>query len=128
VNYATSQWMVWVEIAGSEGTLQLDLHGRSVIRIHRGKLSTIDIGLSVLKQAGQLGRGAVSTGMRFLLERNLSTHDRLIAAYAESLRVGKPTPVTAEEGREAVKVMEMIAMQLENIQTEPPGQGVHAQA
>jgi predicted dehydrogenase len=112
VNYATNQWMVWVEIAGSEGTLQLDLHGRSVIQIDRRKLRTVNIGLSVLSQAGQLVRGAVSTGVRFVLEQNLSTHDRLISAYAESLRMNKASPVTAEEGREAVKVMEMITEQL----------------
>jgi 2-alkyl-3-oxoalkanoate reductase len=112
VNYATNQWMVWVEIAGSEGTLQLDLHGRSVVRIRRPRLKAADIGLSVLGEAGQLARGVLSSGMGMLRERTVSTHDRLISAFADSLRDGKAAPVTAEEGREAVKVMRMIAEQL----------------
>lgn len=112
VNYATNQWMVWLEIAGTDGTLQLDLHGRSMIRIRRPRLRTINVGFSVLGQAGQLARGAVLAGLGLLRERTLSTHDRLISAFVESLRTAKPSPVTAEEGREAVKVMDMIAEQL----------------
>lgn len=116
VNYATNQWIVWVEIAGTDGTMQLDLHGRAVIRIRRPRLRTINIGLSVLGQAGQLARGAVLTGMGLVRERALSTHDRLISAFVDSLRAGKLSPVTAEEGRGAVKVMDMIAKQLGRVE------------
>ena len=121
VNYATNQWMVWVEIAGSEGSLQLDLHGRSVVRICRPRLKAIDIGMSVLGEAGQLARSAVSSGFGLMRERSVSTHDRLISAYVESLCNGKESPVTAEEGLEAVKVMGMIAEQLgtRNIAIQP---------
>lgn len=122
VNYATNQWLIWVDIAGSEGTLRLDLHGRSVVRIRRPRLRTIDIGLSVLSEAGQLAWGAVSTGMGVLRERTVSTHDRLISAFVDSLRMGKPSPVTAENGREAVKVMEMIAGQIKEIAVSQGGE------
>jgi predicted dehydrogenase len=116
VNYATNQWMVWVEVAGSTGTIQLDLHGRSVTQIRRPQLKTFDIGMSVLGQARQLAWGAVRTGIGLIRERRVSTHDRLISAYVRSLRDGKPPPVTAEEGREAVKVMNMIAEKIQEKQ------------
>jgi predicted dehydrogenase len=113
INYATDQWMVFVEIAGSTGTLQLDLHGRSVVRLRRPRLRTIDIGMSVLSEMRQRACAAAATSMRVLKERNMSTHDSLISTFVDSLQTGKPSPVTADEGREAVKVMAMIAEQLE---------------
>jgi predicted dehydrogenase len=113
INYATSQWMVWVEMAGSEGTLLLDLHGRSVVRMRRNRLRPMPIGLSVLGGGAQLVKEALLSGIKFASGRTLTTHDRLISAFADSLLAGTALPVTAEEGREAVRVMAMISGQLQ---------------
>jgi len=112
VNYATSQWMVWVEIAGTDGTLLLDLHGRSVVRRRRARLKPMAVGLSVLGEGAQLFKEALLTGFRLATLRTASTHDRLIRAFAESLLNRTSVPVTAEEGREAVRIMSMIVDQL----------------
>lgn len=112
VNYATSQWMVWVEIAGTDGTLLLDLHGRSVVRRRRDRLKPMAIGLSVLSEGAQLIKEALLTGLKLATFQTESTHERLIRAFAESLLNETPVPVTAEEGREAVRVMAMIVDQL----------------
>jgi predicted dehydrogenase len=112
INYATNQWMVWVEIAGSEGTLILDLHGRVVTRLDRRKLTTTAIGKSVLSQAGQILKEACLTTFKQVTRQTASTHERLIRGFADSLLNGARVPVTAEEGREAVRVMNLIADQL----------------
>jgi predicted dehydrogenase len=113
INYASNQWMVWVEIGGSEGSLFLDLHGRCVVTMKRPKLTGIAIGMSVAGQAVQMLKEAFATGTRLILRQSVSNHERLIHAFARSLVTKAPMPVTAEEGREAVRVMDMIARELD---------------
>jgi predicted dehydrogenase len=112
INYATNQWMVWVEIAGSEGTLILDLHGRTVTKLNRPKLTTFAIGASVVGQAAQVLKEAGMTTIKQMSRQTASTHERLIRGFVDSLLNSSRTPVTAEEGREAVRVMNLIADQL----------------
>lgn len=112
INYATNQWMVYVEVAGSEGTLQLDLHGRCVVRLRRSRLKPISVGLSVLGEAAQILKESFRTGIHLAARQNTTTHDALIRAFATSILSNRPTPVSPEEGREAVRVMQMIAAEL----------------
>lgn len=112
INYATNQWLVWVEIAGSEGTLILDLHGRVVTKINRPTLTKAAIGMSVLGQSLQILKEACRTTFKQMTRQSASTHERLIRGFADSLLNGARIPVTAEEGREAVRVMNLIADQL----------------
>lgn len=124
INYASNQWMVWVEIAGSQGTLILDLHGRVVTRINRPNLTTGSIGMSVVGQALQILKEACLTTYKQLTRQTMSTHERLIRGFADSLLEGTPVPVPAEEGREAVRVMNLIARQLDSQAPDEPARGV----
>lgn len=112
INYATNQWLVWVEIAGSQGTLILDLHGRTVVKLDRPELTRAVIGLSVFGQAMQILKEAFGETFKIMTRQTASTHERLIRSFALSLLNGSRTPVTAEEGREAVRVMNLITDQL----------------
>ncbi len=112
VNYASNQWMSWVEIAGSTGTLILDLHGRVVTRVNRSSLTVPAFGISVLGQAAQILKEAGLTTFKLVTRQEASTHEHLIRGFANSLLTGERVPVTAEEGREAVRVMGLIGDQL----------------
>ncbi len=112
INYATNQWMFWTEIAGSDGTLLLDLHGRCVVSLDRSRLKPVSIGLSGLAQVGQGLRDIVVNTAKVLSGRTPSTHERLIEAFVESIIRDRPAPVTAEDGREAVRVMAMVVDRL----------------
>jgi predicted dehydrogenase len=112
VNYASNQWMSWVEIAGSRGTLILDLHGRVVTRLNRSALTVPAFGISVLGQATQILKEAGLTTFKLIARLEASTHQHLIREFANSLLTDTRVPVTAEEGREAVRVMGLIADQL----------------
>lgn len=134
VNYATGQWLVRVEIACSDGTIFADLHGRSVVVMRRPRLNTVGIGMSLLSECSQILRNATVTAAKTAFQRTASTHDRLIGAYVDSLLSRRPSPVGGAEGREAVKVMAMIAQELErkrapditrtNGAVEPVGSGI----
>lgn len=112
VNYASNQWMSWVEIAGSTGTLILDLHGRVVTRLNRSALTVPAFAVSVLGQSAQILKEAGLTTFKLITRQEASTHENLIRGFANSLLNATPVPVTAEEGREAVRVMGLIADQL----------------
>jgi predicted dehydrogenase len=112
VNYASNQWMSWVEIAGSAATLILDLHGRVVTRLNRSSLTVPAFGISVLGQAAQILKEAGLTTIKLITRQESSTHEHLIRGFADSLLTGGKVPVSAEEGREAVRVMGLIADQL----------------
>jgi predicted dehydrogenase len=112
VNYASNQWMSWVEIAGSTGTLILDLHGRVVTRLNRSTLTVPAFAVSILGQAAQIFKEAGLTTIKLVTRQEASTHENLIRGFANSLLDGTSVPVAAEEGREAVRVMGLIADQL----------------
>jgi len=50
--------------------------------------------------------------VRYATGRIRSTHELLIDGFLESIIADQPPPVSAEEGREAVRVMNMIVEEL----------------
>jgi hypothetical protein len=53
-----------------------------------------------------------ANSMRYATGRIRSTHELLIDGFVESVIANQPPPVSAEEGREAVRVMNMIVEEL----------------
>lgn len=106
--YASDQWMARLDILGSEGTLLLDLQSLSFVRYSRLDLNPSHIGLSVLRESWQSLFGTITNGIRFLTGSLRSTHDVLVGAFVDSIITGTEPPVPAEEGREAVRVVNMI--------------------
>ena len=111
--YTTRQWGAQVEIWGSEGALKLDLESQTLVRYRRGHLTHFAVALSGLSEAAQIVECLFRTGVDVLTQRFQNTHALLIRQYLESMRNGAEPPVTAQEGREAVRVMSLIVEQLE---------------
>ncbi len=110
--YTTNEWAGEVEIWGTEGIIKLDLELMSLIKPGRKDLGRMTVAASGLKESvtlvADLGRTAVSVATK----RYRNTHDHLIGGFVDSLLRGTPPPVTGQEGREAVRVMDEIAAQL----------------
>jgi predicted dehydrogenase len=111
--YTTRHWGAQVEIWGSEGALKLDLESQTLVRYRRGHLTHFAVALSGLSEAAQIVKSLLGTGADVLTRRFQNTHALLIRRYLESVRNGAEPPVTAQEGREAVRVMSLIVEQLE---------------
>ncbi len=111
--YTTRHWGAQVEIWGSEGALKLDLESQTLVRYRRGHLTHFAVALSGLSEAAQIVKCLLRTGVDVLTQRFQNTHALLIRQYLESVRNGAEPPVTAQEGREAVRVMSLIVEQLE---------------
>jgi hypothetical protein len=97
---------------GSEGALLVDLQGLSLVKYRRLGLNARQIGLSLLRESSRILLDTLANGARFATGRLRTSHDILIGKFVDSIANGAEPPVTAEEGKEAVRVMKMIADEL----------------
>lgn len=112
LTYASPHWAAQVGIWGTEGLLHLDLETQSLVRYRRTSLKPAAIALSAFREAGQMVRGTLGTGGRVLFRHFRNTHDQLVQGFVQSIREKTSPPVTAQEGREAVRVMNLIVEKL----------------
>ena len=112
MNYATKQWMARLEILGEDATLLVDLEAMSLVKYRRERLKPVPIGMSLLSETGQLLKSLTVSGLRYVTGSLRSTHDFIIDGFADSIINGTESPVPAEEGRESIRVMNMIVEKL----------------
>ena len=112
LTYATNRWAVQLDLWGSEGHMKFDLETQTLVLHGRPNLKPVTLGLSAFKEASQLLLGTTETGLSYLTGNFENTHERLIREFVESIQTGAPTPVPPEEGREAVRVMDLIVSRL----------------
>jgi predicted dehydrogenase len=112
LTYATNRWAVQLDVWGSEGHLKFDLETQTLIVHGRSDLKPMTLGISAVKEAGQMLGGTLGTSLSYLTGKFENTHERLVRGFVESIRSGSPTPVPPEEGREAVRVMDLLVSQL----------------
>jgi len=112
MNYATKQWMARLEILGEDATLLVDLEAMSLVKYRRERLKPVPIGMSLLSETGQLLKSLTVSGLRYVTGSLRSTHDFIIDGFADSIINGTASPVPAEEGRESIRVMNMIVDKL----------------
>ena len=110
--YTSDQWAAQVDIWGSRGLLRLDLELMSLIDQRRPELSPRRVALSGFRESLGLAGSTIRTGAAVAARRYMNTHDILIDRFVGSISDGSPSPVSPEDGREAVRVMNLIAEQL----------------
>jgi predicted dehydrogenase len=113
LSYATKQWMARLEILGEDATLLVDLEAMSLVKYRREELKPAAIGLSVLSEAGQLLKNMATSGMRYLTGSLRSTHDFIIDEFTDSIIKGTESPVPAQDGRESIRILNMIVDSLQ---------------
>ena len=112
LSYGSDQWAARVDILGATGTLEVDLEGMCVVHHQRTALTPLTVGASLLRQSTQLLGGLMGNAVTVGLGRRRSPHDVIVGQFVDSIRGKQAPPVTAEEGREAVRVMSLIADRL----------------
>jgi predicted dehydrogenase len=113
LTYATSQWGAEVELWGTDGTIRIDLESQTMTRRSRKELKAIPVGISALTEAAQIVTSGARSALERVLGRSAQTHQELLQAFVAALRAGDPSPVPAEQGRESIRVMNLITQQLD---------------
>jgi predicted dehydrogenase len=113
VVYTSDEWAAKVEVLGDKGFLMMDLESMNVVRYRRTELKPVPVGLSLLRESGQLLGAFVSNAIRVATKKVRSTHEIIISQFADSILSGSAPPVSAEEGREAVRVLNMVVESIE---------------
>jgi len=107
-NYTASK----VELFGTEYSLEMDLQSMLLIRYKRNSLKPVSVAASSISTAWQIMKGTTSNILKTILGRPMLGHDIMVEKFVKSIINNQPVPVTPEEGRETVRIMETIATKL----------------
>ncbi len=113
LSYTNNYWAHDTTIIGTEATLQLDTQRMLLIRHSLKSLNCVPIARSSLSVISQMVGGTVSNVLKGIAGRQKIGTDLVIERFVDSILSGSHLPVTGEEGRETVKVMEMIVKRYE---------------
>jgi predicted dehydrogenase len=102
-----------VDIFGTDGVINIDLQSMLLTRYRREHLKSTTVASSSLSVAGQTVSGVVSNVFRVIMGKSMLGHDIMIEKFVESVMKNQPVPVTPEEGRETVRIMDMIAKKID---------------
>jgi predicted dehydrogenase len=103
-----------IDILGSKMALRADLWGRTVITFKPHTRSALSVGMSNLALSSQFLKVLGTTASTFFKASRgkASAHYMFISRFIQSLTENTEPPTTAEQGREAVVLLESICGQL----------------
>jgi predicted dehydrogenase len=110
--YSTKQWQAEVDIWGTEGALRMDLESQKLIKTRREELKAVPVALSSLGEVAQIFKSGLETGVDMLTGRYTQTHQEMMRAFFDAIVNDTASPVPPGEGRESIRVMNMITEQL----------------
>ncbi len=108
LSYTGNYWANLTDVLGTEAMLRIDTERMLVVRQSLHKLRYLPIAGSALSTAFQEIGSVAANAARAALGRTTLGTNVVIQRFVESLVSGSPPPVTADEGREAVRIMEMV--------------------
>jgi predicted dehydrogenase len=116
ISMASNNFIADVNVFGAEATLRIDLQKMLVMRQRLDKTKPVTLAVSSLKSAGQMIGNVLSNTARVLFYRDAKMrvigHATEIEQFVNSVRNDQQPPVTGEEGREVIRVMEMLVHRL----------------
>jgi predicted dehydrogenase len=108
LSYTRSCWGADLDIYGTEAALHVDLNQMILTRHRLRRLSYVPVSKLSMSLIAQMSKGfAMNVGKAVVGRQKLGT-DVVISKFVESIISDKPIPVTGEDGRKTVEVMERI--------------------
>ena len=105
---------VLIDIFGTKKSLHLDVINSVMTEFGYGEETYISHVTENIRQGFQLLGGTAAAIFNVISGRYAAGHETLIRRFIQSMIEGTELPVTAEEGREVVRIVENIAGQVEN--------------
>lgn len=112
--YASDQWAADFYIIGTKGIIKIDLQSRSVFKYKRICLNIFEIGLASLKLSFEAFNLLLSNSFKRVLGWTLDAHAIGIENFVDNIIRDTPVLVSAEDGKETVRIMGMIVEKLKN--------------
>lgn len=116
ISHASNNYVAEVSVFGTEGILNLDLQSMLLTHYELNETRLVPLALSSLRTAGQIVGGVASNGAKAIFSRDTVSrvrgHAVEIERFVNSVINDQQPPVTAEEGRETVRVMEILVDKL----------------
>lgn len=109
LSYTRNCWGANVDIYGTEEALHVDLHQMALTRHKLRSLKYIPVSKLSLSIIAQTSKEFASNVGKALMGRQKLGTDVVISRFVESVVSGKPVPVSGEDGRKAVELMEKVA-------------------
>jgi predicted dehydrogenase len=113
VSYPSRRREVSMDLWGMEGALHLDL--LSMLLTHQGRnksMKPATLAFSSLRNAAQIISGVGGNAFGLLTGREFYGHNTIIGAFVDSVLTGGEPPITAAEGRETTRALEMVIARL----------------
>lgn len=105
---------VLIDIFGTKKSLHLDVINSVMSEFGYGEETYGSHVAENIRQGFQLLGGTASAVFNVISGRYATGHETLIRLFVQSMREGTELPVTAEDGREVVRVVEQIAAHVES--------------
>jgi predicted dehydrogenase len=116
ISHASKNYIADVSIFGTEEILKLDMQSMLLTHCRVNDTKPLTLAMSSLKPVRQIIGGVISNAAKTLFNRNalmqVNGHSTEIEMFVDSVINDHRPPVTAEEGREVIRVMEIIIRKL----------------
>lgn len=112
VSHANNYTMSEVDLFGTDYMLRMYLESMLLIRCKYSSLKPVNVAVSSLSVAGQIIKGVVSNAFKVMLGKPMLGHDIMIEKFVKSVANDQQVPVTPQEGRETVRILEKIIEKL----------------
>ncbi|MFC2025009.1 Gfo/Idh/MocA family protein [Chloroflexota bacterium] len=114
LSYTSNRHNSYIDILGTERILHLDLS--SMLLVHYGEKASsrpIPFARYLLITSSQIAGGVATNAFKLMTGTLKFGHETLIEKFIDSIINQQQPPVTGEEGRETVRVMEMLVERLQ---------------
>jgi len=112
ISHAGDYTATEVNLFGTESSIVVELESLLLTQAKLEDLKPTSVALSSLGVAAQIVKGVVSNAFKVIFRTPMLGHDIMIEKFVNSIINDQPVPVTPEEGRETVRVMEKIVEKL----------------
>ena len=116
LSHASDNYVADITIFGTEKIIKIDLQNMSLSRYQLKSTKMLPLAMSSFRSAGQTIGNVFSNGAKAIFTRDYAMrvrgHSVEIEMFVDSVISDQQPPVTAEEGRETVRVLEILVEKL----------------
>lgn len=108
LSYSTNYWAAEIDVLGTEAFLRIDLEHMNVVKYQLKQQENLALGRSTIGTSSQMMGSLTSNTVKAATGNYKLGTDLVIEKVVDSILNDSPPPVTGEDGREAVRIMEMV--------------------